>query len=336
MRETTIISITDSIISHGDEKMIDIEKYRALQREANSLYQEEKYQEVIDFLEKVANQFPDLKAAIYYSRLCAAVKLEKYELFFKFFSEILNEGGWYSETVLRQSPSLKPLQDMPEFKKLLKISKERSMEASKNSNDLTVFPENINAPYPLMLALHSDGPINDEYEAWKTVVDRGYVLGMPYSRTVYWSGKDSAYWHAAEPATNQIKAYLNELNQNKLLDLERSLIGGLSMGGGVALRLALTGIVTVHGFVVAAPGGLGLDEPETWQPLIDEAKGRDLRGIITWGEEDKAITRESLQKLTKMLNDGGIPTKFIEYPGLGHWYPRDFTKILDSLIVNRN
>lgn len=315
--------------------MIDIEKYRALNREANNLYQAGKYQEVIDSLGKAANQFPDLKAAINYSRICAATKLEKYDLCFELIKEILDEGGWYSELILLQSPSLKPLQGISEFNKLLKISVERSKQASKEDNNLTVFPDNTSPPYPLMLALHSDGPINDEFEAWKTIVDHGYVLGMPYSTTVYWSGKDSAYWHDPETATHQIKAYFSKLNANNSLDLERSILGGLSMGGALAIRLALTGVIPVCGFVVAAPGGLGLDEPETWQPLIEEAKGRDLRGIITLGEEDMAIPRESLQKLVRMLNDGGIPCKFLEYPGLGHWYPPDFAAKVTSFRANR-
>lgn len=314
--------------------MTDIEKYRALNREADNLYQAGNYQEVIDLLEKGTTQFPDLKAAIYYSRICAAAKLENYNLCVDLIKEVLDEGGWYSELILLQSPSLKPLQDISEFTKLLKICRERSKQASKRDNNLTVFSDNTSPPYPLMLALHSDGPINDEFDMWKSIVDRGYVLGMPYSTTLYWSGKDSAYWHDADSATNQITAYVDNLKASHSLDLERSILGGLSMGGGLAIRLALTGAIPVRGFLVAAPGGLGLDDPKTWQPLIDEAKGRGLRGIITLGEEDRAIPRESLQKLVKMLNDGGIPCEFIEYPGLGHWYPPDFADLMASFIAD--
>jgi predicted esterase len=305
-------------------------KYRALQREANDLYQAGKYQEVIDFERGVIQKFPELKVAIQYSSICAASKLEKYDLACDLLQEVLDEGGWYSEMILRQSPSLNPLQGMSEYEKLVNISMERFQKTSKNEH-LTVFPDNTDPPFPLLLSLHAGGGfIEDEFESWKRIVDQGYVLGMPRSSSLFWSGKDSAYWPDYESTTKQIKAYINKLNVNKILDMERSILGGLSQGGGVAIRLALTGIFPVKSFVVVAPGGGLMDEPDMWQPLIEEAKDRELRGIIIRGEEDLTIPRDGLVNLVKLLNEGGIPCEFIEYPGLGHWYPPDIVDIVTS------
>ncbi|MFX0092045.1 MAG: hypothetical protein ACFFBD_09820 [Candidatus Hodarchaeota archaeon] len=315
--------------------MMNLERYWMLLREADSLYRAEKYQEVIDSLENAAKQFPNFKPAIYYSGICAATKLEKYDLAFDLFKEILDEGGWYSEVILRQSPSLKPLQGMSEFEKLLTISVERFTQASKNNYDLTAFPDNASPPHPLMLALHAGGGcVDEEFEVWKKIVDRGFVLGMPRSTNLFWSGRDGAYWPDSEPASNQIKDYIAKLNANKSLDLERTIFGGLSMGAGLAISLALTGIIPARGFIVVAPGGQIINESESWQPLIEDAKDRDLHGVIILGEEDVAVPRENIRKLVKMLNDGGIPCKFLEYPGLGHWYPPDFMDIVTSFIDN--
>jgi predicted esterase len=315
---------------------MNLEKYWELLRRVDDLYRVGKYEEVIDFLKDVPNQFPDRKPAIYYHQICAAAKLAWYDLSIQLVQEILDEGGWYSEMVLRQSPSLKSLQDIPEFKKLLKISVKRSKRVSTSENNITVIPDNTNPPYPLMLALHAgSGFIEEEYESWKTIVNHGYMLGMPRSTNVFWSGKDSAYWPDHESAANQIKAFVNKLNIDNSLDLERTILGGLSSGGELSIWLALTEKIPVHSFIVVAPGGQWMDEPDKWQPLVEETKNRDLSGMIILGEEDKAVPHDSIQKLSKMLNDGGVQCRFIKYPGLGHWYPSDFADILTSFIKER-
>ncbi|MFX0210401.1 MAG: dienelactone hydrolase family protein [Candidatus Hodarchaeota archaeon] len=315
---------------------MSLEKYWELLRKVNDLYQAGKYKEVIEFLKDVPSQYPDRKAAIYYHQMCAASKLGQYDLSIQLIQEILNEGGWYSEMVLRQSPSLAPLQEMPEFEKLLKVSVERS-KVSSLEHDIKVIPDNVNPPYPLMLALHAgSGFIEEEYESWKTIVDQGYLLGMPRSQNVFWSGKDSAYWPDHESASNQIKAYVDKINVNNALDLERTILGGLSSGGELAIWLALTEPIPICGFIVVAPGGQWMNDPHKWKPLIEDTKNQDLNGLIILGEEDKAIPHDSIQQLVKLLNDEDIPCKFMKYPGLGHWYPPDFADILNSFIKELN
>ena len=312
---------------------MNLEKYWELLRKVNRLYQAEKYREVIDFLEDKHTEFPYGKAALTYSGICAAAKLGQYDLSIELIRDILDEGGWYSEIVLRQSPSLQPLQEIPEFQTLLNISVERAKQAMKEEHDITVIPDNTSPPYPLMLALHAgSGFVEEEFESWKVIVDQGYILGMPRSTNTFWSGRDSAYWPDHETAANQIKTYVNKLKQENLLDLERTVVGGLSSGAELAIWLAVSGEIPVRGFIVVAPGGQWMNELEKWQALIKSTKKRNLRGTIILGEEDEAVPHESIKNLVKMLNDGGIPCQFIEYPHLGHWYPPDFAEILTSFI----
>ncbi|MFX0171164.1 MAG: dienelactone hydrolase family protein [Candidatus Hodarchaeota archaeon] len=310
---------------------MSLEKYWEFLRKVNDLYQAGKYKEVIDFLKDVPNQYPDRKPAIYYHQICAASKLSQYDLSIQLIQEILDEGGWYSEMVLRQSPSLKPLQDIPEFEKLLKISVERSKHVSSSEHNITLIPDKTNPPYPLMLALHAgSGFIEEEFESWKTIVDQGYILGMPRSSNVFWSGKDSAYWPDHESASNQIKAYVEKINIDNTLDLERTILGGLSSGGELAIWLALTNPIPICGFIVVAPGGQWMNDPDKWKSIIKDTRNKELKGLIILGEEDKAVPHESIHQLVNMLNDRGISCQFIKYPGLGHWYPPDFTDILTS------
>jgi predicted esterase len=304
-------------------------------RTVSALYEEKKYQETIDFLKEVTIDFPDFKPEIYYTQMAAAIKLENYDLFFELLNEILDSDGWYNETILRESPSFKPLQGMPEFEKLVSISVERAKQASKDHTNLTVFPETTSPSKPLMLALHAQASvINEEYQEWKTVVDRGYILGMPQTTNKYWSGIATGYWPDYETSIQQIKNYVDTINLNKTLDLKHSIAGGLSMGGDLAIKLALKGIIPVCGFIAVSPGGLWMNEPEKWQSLIDNPRHNEIRGIIIRGKEDQAIPRKYTQTLTNMLNNSGIPCKFLEYPQLGHWYPPNFADIIADFITN--
>ncbi|MHA2249305.1 MAG: hypothetical protein ACXAD7_03035 [Candidatus Kariarchaeaceae archaeon] len=312
---------------------MNIENHRIHQRKINTLYDEENYQELIEYVDEVAVQYPDLKAPIYYFQMCAAVKLDNYDLAMNIFKEIIEEGGWYSEMILRQSPSLKPLQGKPDFEKLVEISTNRSVEASKKDYSFTIFPDSVEPPYPFMLVIHADGgDITGEFEAWKSFVDQGYVIGMPRSSQVFWSGEECAYWPDIETASNQIKNYVDAIDRKNSLNFDQCITGGLSSGGTLAIRSVLTGLIPAKGFIVVAPGGQWTNEPEIWQPLIEGAKGRELQGTIILGQEDKVIHRESITTLVKMLNDGGIPCKFIEIPGLGHIYPQNFGELAAAFL----
>jgi predicted esterase len=216
---------------------------------------------------------------------------------------------------------------------LVKISVNRSKQPSENTN-ITVIPDNIDPPYPFVLSLHGGGGfVEDEHQSWKQIVDQGYLLGIPRSTNLYWSGIDSAYWPDYKSSLEFIQSYIDSINGDKIIDTNRFFLGGFSQGGGVAVQIALTGDIPVRGFVVVAPGGGMMDEPDIWQSLIDKAKNRNLHGMIIRGTEDLAIPREKLHDLAKMLNDGGIHCQFFEYPGLGHWYPPDMVDMVTSFIA---
>lgn len=305
-------------------------RYRALQRESTELYLAGKYAEAMNIDKDLVKEFPELKTAIYYSMIASASKMKDYKLSCKFLKEILDEDGWYSELILRQSPSLNPLQGMPEFEDLVNLSVSRSKQSPKTEN-ITVIPDNTNPPFPLILSLHGGGGfIKDEYEHWKPIVDQGYILGIPRSTNLFWSGIDSAYWSDYESVVKEIKNYIEEINRNDIIDSKRLILGGFSQGGGLAVQMALTGDIPTCGFVVVAPGGGMMDEPDKWQSLIDESKNQELRGMIIRGTEDLAIPRDKLRDLAKMLNDNEIPCKFLEYPDLGHWYPPDLVDLVTS------
>ncbi len=308
-------------------------KFRSLQRKSIELYYAEKYQEAMEIDKNLVKNYPDLKTSIYYSMIATASKMGDYKLSCDLLREILDEGEWYSELILRQSPSLAPLQGLPQFEDLVKLSISRSNKALIIEN-ITVKPENIDPPYPFLLSMHGGGGfIEDEYESWKTIVYEGYLLGIPRSTYLWWSGKDNAYWPNYESSVNLIQNYISEINSKNIIDTERFFIGGFSQGGAIAVQIALSGSLPVRNFVVVAPGGEIINEPNNWKPFIEKNRTRDLSGMIILGTEDKAVPRDKLRILVQLLNDSGIYCEFLVYPELDHWYPPDMVDIVTSFIA---
>ncbi len=298
---------------------MNLEKYWELLRELFRWYDEEKYSEILNYLQTANIDFPYGKAALYYSGICAAAKLGKNSLAIELITQIIDEGGWYSEFILTQSPSLQPLQQLPEFQKQLNRSIELSVPELQKTHEITIFPEN-KPPYPLMLGLHADsGVIDEEIEFWHPVIERGFAVGMPRSTNVYWSGKDSAYWPDHELALQQLEEYLKKINKLKSIDFHNSLVGGLSAGAELAIWLAVSGRLSIRKFVAVAPGGRWMNDLEKWQPLIDESNTNDVRGMIITGKQDKVISLENIKMLVEILTDNGILCNLFEYSEIGHW-----------------
>ena len=108
---------------------------------------------------------------------------------------------------------------------------------------------------------------------------------------------------------------------------DRVVIAGFSLGGDVALRMAMNQVLPVRGFIAFAPGGPCVSQPEKLQALFEARKGKGMRGYVMMGEADPSY--EWTQRLIQALKDFSVPHQVEFYPGLGHAYPPNFA---DSLL----
>ncbi|NHJ01425.1 MAG: hypothetical protein EAX86_04750 [Candidatus Heimdallarchaeota archaeon] len=312
---------------------MNLEKYWELLREMFRLFDAKKYTEILEYLQTPRVKFPYGKAALFYSGICAAANLGDSQLAIKLLKQIIDEGGWYSEYILTQSPSLHSLQGIPEFKEQLKRSREISTPELMKEQEIKIIPEEKNFPYSLMLALHADsGVIEEEIHYWCPVVDKGFIVAMPRSTNVYWSGKDSAYWPDHESATKQLKTYVKKIEETYSIEFGHSLVGGLSSGAELAIWLVVSGTLPIQKFVAVAPGGRWMNDLDNWKPLIENDNASEVSGMIITGKKDQVISHKNIQKFVQMLRNDGISCQLIEYPNLGHWYPPDFSEKLLSFM----
>ena len=290
------------------------------------------YTEGLALLKRHAKDFTDDTALITYWALCLTARLGDDAKTNKVLEHALGAGIWYSEEILRDSPSLKPLQGQPEFERLVDISVKMQTADPAGSLPLVVVMDKSRCgvegrPCPLLLVLHGN---NSTAQAtvphWQSAAAEGWLLAVPQSRYAMWA--DAYGWKDHESAAKEIEGHYQKLSAEYPVDPKLAVLGGYSMGGEMALWIALSGCIEARGFVLLGPGGSILGKPEAWEPLVKKARGSGLRGWIVLGEADKSVPQDGIRSLVEMLNANDIPCELEVRPDLGHDYPPDFSESL--------
>ena len=270
--------------------------------------------------------YPDHAAEILYLRSCMAARAGDNDLAIGLIREARDQGIWYGETMMRQSPSWQPLQGLPEFEELTEEFKAQELAANASPLLLLSEPEggySPDDPCPVLLALHGNGANGRTAQlGWQPIVAQGWLLAAAQSSQ---AGMTDAYiWDNQEIALREIAGHYSTLRDGHDIDPSRVVIGGFSMGGETALRAALLGTIPVRGFILLGPGGPTIDAAKEWLPLISSAEGRSLRGYVFLGEQDDTVPHDEIRTIVSSLNDHGIPCELEMVPGIAHDYPEDF------------
>jgi predicted esterase len=295
-------------------------------------FADQTYAEGLALATEHLKDFPDKFALVNYWRVCFSARLEAFEQANKILEATLASGIWYSEALLRQSPSLAALQGNEEFERLADISlKMQEVDPLEQLPMLVVRAEDACGPEdekgcPVFLFLHgNDDTAKANLKHWHYLSTQGWLVALPQSSYAFWAGSHA--WTDFETAAKEVEGYYAKLASEYALDPGQIVLGGFSMGAEAALGLALSGRIKAHGFVLLGPGGPFMDDLEKWGPFLEGAKERGLRGVILMGLDDQTIPQDNVRTLVKKLNANGVPTDLKTFPGLGHGYPEDFEKV---------
>ena len=308
--------------------------YQAVNAAAMAHYQNGEFSQALALLNAEAPRFPENRPEADYLRACLAVRTDNHALTYQILDGLYADGIWFAETLFRNSPSFASLQGNPEFEQRATSHAElRARTDPVGPARLHVhLPAGGSAP-PTLFHLHGNGSHPSvELPHWQPAGDRGWLVAAPVASDVLFAG-GNAFWPDHETAERQLSAHFATLKHDHPVDETRLILTGFSMGGDVAIAQTLKGnLIPARGFLVVGPGGPMIDEPESYRPLIDAAKGRNLRGVIMVSRHDPAIEPDKAAQLAQMPNDGSIPCRFIEYPDEGHVYPADFAERLDNAL----
>jgi predicted alpha/beta hydrolase family esterase len=285
-------------------------------------FENQAYDEALACATLGAGQFPDRMPTFTYYRMCAAARLNDMALLRQIVDNALAQGLWYSEHVLRISPSFQPLQGQPAFEKLVQANVERRAEQSisEEKPPPLIFTPAQPPPYPTLFVVHgNNSSAQEEAASWQPAVEQGWLLGMPESSQVIWHGR--YVWDNYDIAKRDILNDYATICAKYAVD-NNIVVGGFSLGAQTVLRMLLEGALPGQGFVFNAPYIPSLEE---WEARIAAATVPEgLRGYIVANEEDPTCTVDSIQTLVKKLEAHGVVCKLETIAEPGHFYPDDF------------
>ena len=311
---------------------MEILTFEELQATIQELYRDEEYAGALELATREFERYPEQAHLLYYWRIAMTARLGFINQAIHLLQEVLETGFWYGEVLLRKSPSLQPLQGLPEFEHLLEINRQLQEVDQARSFPLIVLRSEGRCqagepPCPLMLALHANGSMaHASVDFWRPAASAGWLVAVPQSSQPMW--KDAYVWDDRQVAEEEIKKHYTGLIEKYSIDPQQTTLAGHSMGGEMAIWLSLTGAVPARGFIAIAPGGPLMDEPDSWGQLIRENRNLGLKGYVIVGEEDDAVGQEEIAILVDMLNEAAIPCELERVPYAGHDFAPEFESSL--------
>ncbi|MBA3533136.1 MAG: dienelactone hydrolase family protein [Ardenticatenales bacterium] len=308
-----------------------------LWNQAMEHFQAAHYEDAYQVLTTEGARFPAQSHLVYYLHACAMARVGKTEQTVQLLDEAYQAGIWYTEQVMRQTPSFQSIQGHPAFEEIVPRFKAHQAEMERNIQPLLFIeePEGGCTPEracPLLLALHGNGQNGDlALNDWRPIVAEGWLLAAAQSSQI--TAPNSFVWDEHECSIREVQAHYADLTEKYTLDPTRLLVGGFSMGGEITIEAVLSGAIPARGFIVVGPGGPYMDNSSLWEPLIEGAGGRGLRGYILMGEADRTIPQEQIRVLVEKLNAAGIPCELEVHPTLQHEFPAGFEQSLQKALA---
>jgi len=305
----------------------------AIESQIMEFFKKQEYSQALDLASQAhaSGHFPEAAPFFYYYRICAATRLQDTATAFQLMDQMLEEGLWLGTSLLRESPSLKQLQDDPVFERQVNRNYERQHAIP--ATTILLEPRDRltrteSEPYPLLLVLHSNGSsAKKAMPFWRHAAERGWLVALPQSTQFIWA--DAAVWDDLETTSQDVLRSLENLRQRYPINSQRVVFAGHSLGGQIAIRFLLDGPFEGQAFIALGPY---LPEIEPLVPLIEACQGRALRGYIIAGEQDRVISRQVIQSFQKLLNEHHIPCEVEIASGAGHDYPPGFGEYLDRAL----
>jgi Phospholipase/Carboxylesterase len=297
--------------------------FRDLHQQVSKLYHAKAYTQAFELVEEKRAAFPENADEIAYWRLCFHALVGKREEAVRIFRETLDQGGWFGPSMLEQDPDLVDLRPLPEFQEMVEVCRQRLAEIKGTVQPelLVEKPVEQAAALPLLIALHgNEGNARDTIGEWSGIIAHGWLLGVPTSSQIV--GPGCFIWDEREIGISQVRKHLAQLSSEYRIDPERVVLGGFSMGGGLAIWMALHQSIKTCGFIALGPY-LSEEELEALPDLLAQHKPHGLRGSIVVGAEDVVHLNVS-RKVVEIMHAHDLPCELELLPGFSHIYPADF------------
>jgi predicted esterase len=184
-------------------------------------------------------------------------------------------------------------------------------------------PDNYNAKkkYPLIIILHGgSGDNNSMPDNWNSLLLRNNFISVyPHGNIA----EGSYAYSYGQSGIRDMKEIYKQVISNYPVDTSMVIIGGQSNGGQLSIQLAYNEI-PIHGLFLAFP--TIPNDFDNNKALV--FKNKDAKVVIICGEKDGFYSVQL--QMAKALDSAKVENRFINYPELGHYFPKDFSDQLDK------
>lgn len=305
--------------------------YDEIDSEVARLYNEKRYEEAIDLLKSVLEEYPDnlytitWDMAVIYT-LLVPVKIEKS-------MDILEygygKGLWYS--LNPESKLWESCRESARFKELVAKNNERKeqFQAKAEAKYEVYLPENYceERSYPLHIAIHGWGEdISFFRKFWQSdVLNKDYISLFVQSSRV--ANPIGFCWDDIELARQEIQNAYEKVLVQYHIDISNITVGGFSQGGTMTIDTALNGLISIKGFIALCPGNPDSFSKEGIESMIE----KKIKGIILTGEKDGSLPEQN--EMVKTFEETGFSHLFIVNTDLGHWFPENLSEQIDEALA---
>jgi predicted esterase len=295
-------------------------------------YRDGNYAAALELASQGFERFPEQRALLTYWRITMCARLGQEEDSLALLEQALADGLWYSETLLRRSPSLAALQGQEEFEELVALNRDIQEKDKEHAYPMIILRTQGRCrkggrPCPLLLALHDHASNAQEATPfWQAAASAGWLTAVLQSSQAMWKG---AYvWDDREAAAQEIQEHYYRLQNQYAVDTDRTVIAGNSQGGEVAIWLALSDEIPARGFIAINPDISILDNLEEWASWLQQGRERRVRGYLIIGKEATTTLQENARLLDGRLEKSGIACKLEQIPGAGGEYAPPYAEAL--------
>ncbi|HJS17897.1 MAG TPA: dienelactone hydrolase family protein [Anaerolineales bacterium] len=300
--------------------------FRELTDKLTALYTRSKYAEALELVEQNAPQFPEQSARTTFWRMCLLSLCGRADDTISVFRKGLDVGLWWRNDVFNDT-DLNAVRDLPEFRLLMTESQEKYEEERLHieRDHAVLLPERPSSNgYPLVIALHGrNGNKDTNLAEWEIARRNGWLVLLTQSTQPLFPA--SYCWDDSAQGIADLLFYYEQVSRNYSVDPRRVILAGFSQGSGMAIQAALSGKLSVHGFIGIASWWA---DPKELAPQTEEVKR--IRGYFIAGEKDH--TFERAREIRKALQENQITVAEELHPELAHEFPHDFEQSFDQAI----
>ena len=304
--------------------------YQDMRAYIGKLYEEKKFAEAAQVLEKALAQFPDHLKANAINLALMRVHLKEFDKAVQVLKTALDRGIFFNKYDFR-ADLWAAFKELAAFKDFWARNEGIAAEAQKRAKPemVVITPEGYDPgkKYPLFIALHGGGENIPAFkDNWKSDrLAKEFITAYLQSSRVI--GVDSYNWtEDIEISKKEIVDAYRKILSRYPINEEDVMIGGFSSGAVASIEVLLSGLIPTKGFIALCPAKPDGFSAET----IRMAKKKGLCGVLLTTEMESGVRLGQQKDMDAIMTAAGFAHQFLITPNIGHWYPPDISHKIDA------